>query len=211
MNIYGYCRVSTEQQLDGQSLGMQERTIQGYCIMYNLQLTRNFIEEGVSASIPFAERPQGKNILDSLEPGDVIITPKLDRMFRSSLDALTMLDYFQKEKVALHMLDLGGDVLSNGMGKLIFTILSAVAEAERDRIRERIRDVKKDQKARGMYLGGIVPYGFIKVGKQLIPHPEQQETIKFLKYYRSRGHTLRRLAQATGLSLACVHGILKRP
>lgn len=45
--------------------------------------------------------------------------------------------------VGLHMIDLGGDVTGNGISKLIFTILSAVAENERDRIRERIRDVKR--------------------------------------------------------------------
>ena len=48
----------------------------------------------------------------------------------------------------------------NGISKLAFTILSAVAEAERDRIFERIAQVKQDQKDRGRYLGGKVPFGF---------------------------------------------------
>jgi DNA invertase Pin-like site-specific DNA recombinase len=52
------------------------------------------------------------------------------------------------------MLDLGGDVTGNGISKLVFTILSAVAEAERDRIRERSRDVKKDERNRNRSLGG---------------------------------------------------------
>ena len=50
------------------------------------------------------------------------------------------------------MIDLGGDVTGDGHAKLVFTILSAVAEAERDRTRERIMDVKVDQKRRGRYL-----------------------------------------------------------
>jgi len=54
--------------------------------------------------------------------------------------------------VILHIIDLGGDVTGNGISKLVFTILSAVAEAERDRIRERIRDVKADQRKRQRYL-----------------------------------------------------------
>jgi hypothetical protein len=53
------------------------------------------------------------------------------------------------------MIDLGGDVTGNGISKLVFTILSAVAEAKRDRI----RDVKADQRNRRRYLGGIVPFG----------------------------------------------------
>ena len=58
------------------------------------------------------------------------------------------------------MIDLGGDVTGNGISKLVFTILSAVAEAERDRIRERIADVKRDQKTRGRFLGGSRPFGW---------------------------------------------------
>lgn len=59
-------------------------------------------------------------------------------MFSSAADALNVCDRL-KDGIALHMIDLGGDVTSNGISKLVFTILSAVAEAERDRIRERFR------------------------------------------------------------------------
>ena len=55
---------------------------------------------------------------------------------------------------------LGGDIAGDGVGRLVFTILAAVAEAERDRIRERTRTTKQDQKKRGRYLGGPVPFGF---------------------------------------------------
>ena len=69
-------------------------------------------------------------------------------------DALGILDELKEQGVSLHMIDLGGDVTGNGISKLVFTILIAVAEAERDRIRERIPDVKRDQKTRGRFLGG---------------------------------------------------------
>ena len=81
-------------------------------------------------------------------------------MFRSALDALRVLERLHAQKIGLHMLDLGGDVTGNGISKLVFTILSAVAEAERDRIRERIVDIKRDQRRQGRYLGGIVPFGY---------------------------------------------------
>jgi DNA invertase Pin-like site-specific DNA recombinase len=48
----------------------------------------------------------------------------------------------------------------NGLSKLFLTIAAAFAEAERDRIRERIGQAKADQKARGLYLGGTMPFGF---------------------------------------------------
>jgi putative DNA-invertase from lambdoid prophage Rac len=87
----------------------------------------------------------------------VVITPKLDRMFRSALDALDVLGKLKQAGIALHMIDLGGDTTSNGVSKRVFTILSAVAEAERDRTRERVAEVKRDQRQRGRYLGGAVP------------------------------------------------------
>ena len=55
----------------------------------------------------------------------MIITPKLDRMFRSALNALGVLDGLKQQGVSLHMIDLGGDVTGNGISKLVFTILSA--------------------------------------------------------------------------------------
>ena len=58
--------------------------------------------------------------------------------------------------VGLHLPDLGGDIAGNGLSKLFLTIAAAFAEAERDRIRERIGQVKADQKARCRYLGGKV-------------------------------------------------------
>lgn len=114
----------------------------------------------MSGSKPLVERPEGATLLAVLRPGDAIITPKLDRMFRSALDALNVLGRLKATDVALHMIDLGGDVTGNGISKLVFTILSAVAEAERDRIRERVAVVKADQRARGRYLGGKLPFGW---------------------------------------------------
>src|SRR5215210_6860024 len=154
MAVYAYTRVSTGRQADeGESLGAQQRRVDGYAQMNDLRVDRHFVERGVSGSVPLAERPQGGALLDLVKPGDVIITPKLDRCFRSALDALDVLQKLKERGVSLHMIDLGGDVTGNGISKLLFTILSAVAEAERDRIRERITDVKRDQRQRGRYLG----------------------------------------------------------
>src|SRR4051812_5362174 len=149
MTVYGYTRVSTDRQADeGESLGAQQRVVEGYAMMLGLTLDEIFVERGISGSKPLRDRPEGARLLAALEPGDVLITPKLDRMFRSALDALHVLGQIQKRGVSLHMIDLGGDVTGNGISKLVFTILSAVAEAERDRIRERILDVKADQRRR---------------------------------------------------------------
>src|SRR5215471_18792907 len=153
MSVHGYVRVSTDRQADdGESLGTQQRIIEGYAMMNALTLNSIFVERGISGSKPLGDRPEGAQLLAALNAGDAVITAKLDRMFRSALNALDVLGRLKERGVALHIIDLGGDVTGNGISKLVFTILSAVAEAERDRIRERIRDVKADQRKRQRYL-----------------------------------------------------------
>jgi putative DNA-invertase from lambdoid prophage Rac len=107
------------------------------------------------------------------------------------LNALDILKQLKDRDVSLHMVDLGGDVTSNGISKLVFTILSAVAEAERDRIRERIAEVKRDQRARKRYLGGTVPFGWRVEKGELVEVPEQQMAIQRMKEFRRAGRSLR--------------------
>ncbi len=196
MAVYGYVRVSTDRQADeGESLGTQQRVIDGYAMMNGLTLDSIFVERGVSGSKPLGERPEGARLLAGLKSGDVVITPKLDRMFRSALDALEVLGRLKDRGISLHMIDLGGDVTGNGVSKLVFTILSAVAEAKRDRIRERIRDVKADQRKRQRYLGGIVPFGW-RIGEDgaLVEVPEQQRAIQRIVELRRNGLSLRAIS-----------------
>ncbi len=198
MAVYGYVRVSTDRQAsEGESLGAQRRTIQGYAMMHGFALDLVFVERAVSGSKPIGERPEGARLLAAARSGDVIITPKLDRMFRSALDALDVLARLKDRGVSLHMIDLGGDVTGNGISKLVFTILSAVAEAERDRTRERITEVKRDQRARGRFLGGTVPFGYrLDEGGKLVPHEGEQAAICEARIMHDRGASLRAIAAA---------------
>ena len=123
--------------------------------------------------------------------------PKLDRLFRSALDALKVVENLKTRGVKLHLLDLGGDIAGNGLSKLFLTIAAAFAEAERDRIRERIGQVKADQKARGRYLGGKVPFGFRRGDDgELVPHEAEQEAIREMVALRAQGKALRAIAEA---------------
>jgi DNA invertase Pin-like site-specific DNA recombinase len=195
--VYGYCRVSTVAQADeGESLDVQQRVIAGYAQMHGMPMEKVFVERGVSGSKPLAERPEGGKLLAVLRLGDVVITPKLDRMFRSALDALGVLGKLKADGVSLHMIDLGGDTTGNGVSKLVFTILSAVAEAERDRTRERITEVKRDQRRRGRFLGGAAPFGYqVGDGGKLVPIPEQQAAIARMRALREQGLALRVIAE----------------
>lgn len=196
MAVYGYTRVSTDKQAEeGESLGTQERKIKGYAMQHELDVEQIFVEKGVSGSVPLQERPVGGQLLIKLQKGDVVITPKLDRMFRSAVDALKVLDELKKRGVSLHMIDLGGDVTGDGISKLVFTILSAVSEAERDRIRERIRDVKSDQKKRNRFLGGTLPFGFVRTKDgSLREHKQEQQAIRRMVRMQKSGKPLRAIA-----------------
>jgi putative DNA-invertase from lambdoid prophage Rac len=200
MATYGYTRVSTTRQADeGESLVQQERKLAGYAMMQGLAIDHLFVERGVSGAKPLHERPEGAALLAKLRPGDTIITSKLDRMFRSALDALGVLSRLKEQGVSLHMIDLGGDVTGNGISKLVFTILSAVAESERDRTRERVTDVKRDQRQRGRYLGGKVPYGYrVGLDGALEPVPQQQAAIRRAGELRAAGAPLRAIRAALG-------------
>ena len=144
MRVFGYSRVSTSEQADeGVSLAAQQQQIAGYAMMKGWSVDEHFVERGVSGSIPLADRPEGGRMLATIGKNDVVVTAKLDRAFRSAADALTVLEELKAQGVGLHMIDLGGDVTGNGISKMVFTILAAVAEGERDRLRERIRDAKR--------------------------------------------------------------------
>jgi DNA invertase Pin-like site-specific DNA recombinase len=198
MATYGYVRVSTTRQAgEGESLEVQRRQLDGYATIQGWKLSKVFVERAVSGSVPLADRPQGNAMLAALQSGDVVVTSRLDRMFRSAVDALNQLAKLKERGVSLHMIDLGGDVTGNGVSKLVFTILSAVAEAERDRIRERISQVKADQRDRGRWLGGRRPFGWsIEAGGQLVRNEAEQEAIERAKRMHKAGKSLRRIAAA---------------
>jgi putative DNA-invertase from lambdoid prophage Rac len=195
--VFGYARVSTVMQVEeGESLDVQQRTIAGYAMQHGMTIEKVYVERGVSGSKPLDARPEGGALIRELRRGDTVITPKLDRMFRSALDALGVLQQMKDNGIALHMIDLGGDTTTNGVSKLVFTILSAVAEAERDRTRERITEVKADQRKRGRFLGGIAPFGYAKgASGELVKVPEQQRAIARMKKLRSQGQSLRAIAE----------------
>jgi putative DNA-invertase from lambdoid prophage Rac len=199
MKVYGYCRVSTAEQANsGLSLETQRQQITGYAMMKGWQVAEFFVEAGVSGSVPLADRPEGQRLLTALEPGDVVITAKLDRAFRSAADALGTLEQLKEDKVALHMIDLGGDVTGNGISKLVFTILSAVAENERDRIRERVRDAKRHRASQQLYNGGKRPFGYDIVDGRLVENANEQAALE-----------AGRLMQANHLSLRAVASVWK--
>ena len=190
MTIYGYARVSTVTQVkEGESLETQKLQIQSYAISKGLELdaANIFVEAGVSGGIEFANRPEGSKLTQLVTTGDIIIFPKLDRAFRNTRNALNVLHDMKERKVSIHFIDLGGDVTGNGIGAIVFTILSAFATFERERIATRIREVKQVQKAQGKFTGGRRPFGFEVIDGVKVVKPEEQKVISRMKQLRTKG------------------------
>lgn len=194
--FYGYIRVSTEHQAtEGVSLAEQETRLRGYAQSIGMKVEDIFIETGISGGKPLAKRPKGAQLLARVKSGDHIAIAKLDRGFRSSADALATIDDLTKRNITLHCLDMGGAVNTNGVGKLVFSILCAVAEMERTRIAERVSDAKAHLRKGGYFLGGHLAAGHsVKDGK-LVADPQWKKAMKSMTKWREEQKTYRQIAE----------------
>ena len=217
MKTYAYCRVSSRQQVEeGESLEAQRRKLEGQAMILNTTIDEWFIEEGVSGSQRLSERPEGSRMLQALAPGDTVLATKLDRTFRDAEDGLATLRRFKDLGCHLYLLDLGGDATGNGISKLVFTIMAAVAEWERKRIGERLHEGLAHVRASGGYGGGSTPFGFIKTPEGALElREDQQRAIALAHQLRASGASSRAIArklraQGHSISHVTVGKILKR-
>jgi DNA invertase Pin-like site-specific DNA recombinase len=148
MLTIAYCRVSTtEQTTDNQ---VHEIKAAGY------DPTMVFADEGVSGSMQASARPEFRKLLETLEKangGRQLIVTKLDRLGRDTIDILSTVRKLEDRGVGVVVLQLGKLDLTSAAGKMTLGVLSAVAEMERDLIRERTRAGLERAKAQGKKLG----------------------------------------------------------
>ncbi|AJX20474.1 recombinase family protein [Burkholderia pseudomallei] len=128
--VFAYCRVSTaEQTTDNQVIEIRAAG-------FNID-PRRVVAERVSGSVAAKQRAGFAKLLDRLEEGDVLIVTKLDRLGRNAMDVRATVDELAAVGVRVHCLALGGADLTSAAGKMTMTVLSAVAEFERDLLLER--------------------------------------------------------------------------
>src|SRR4051794_11907501 len=119
----GYVRVSTEEQSrEGVSLGAQQERIRAYATLRGLELVHIYCEEGVSGKVPLRQRPEGAKLVEDIDKKRAkhVLALKLDRLFRNASDALSQSEQWDKRKVALHIIDMGGEAVNtaSAMGKM---------------------------------------------------------------------------------------------
>jgi putative DNA-invertase from lambdoid prophage Rac len=144
--VFAYCRVSTaEQTTDNQ---IQEIAASGFQVD-----SRRIIAETVSGSVAAIERKGFLTLLNKLESGDVLVVTKLDRLGRNAMDVRATVERLSSVGVRVHCLALGGSDLTSASGKMIMTVISAMAEFERDLLIERTQSGLARAKSQGKLLG----------------------------------------------------------
>ena len=182
--LHIYCRCSTAEQGSDAKTSLQEQENIGVMFAQMQGLSKFdvqvYVDSGISGSTKMSFRPEGSKLLEAVAEGDTVIASKMDRMFRSSIDALQTVELLKAKGVHLVLFDMGTQsVMRDGPSKLFFSMLAAFAEFERGRIVERITLGMQLKKKRGGWTGGRgVPYGMKVVGHgqhaRLEPDPEQQ-------------------------------------
>ena len=114
---------------------------------------RRVITETISGSVAIAQRPGFTRLLDRLEPSDVLVVTKLDRLGRNAMDVSGTVATLAEIGVRVHCLALGGVDLTSSTGKLTMHVINAVAEFERDLLIERTQSGLSRAKAEGKTLG----------------------------------------------------------
>ena len=141
MRLFGYARVSTSQQ----SLDIQVKALKAEGVD-----TNRIFSDKVTGS--HADRDGLRLLRVKVEEGDVVLVKKLDRLGRDTADMIQLIKEFDRIGVAIRFLD-DGISTEGAMGKMVVTILSAVAQAERQRILERTNEGRIEAKAKGVKFG----------------------------------------------------------
>jgi putative DNA-invertase from lambdoid prophage Rac len=144
--VFAYCRVSTaDQTIDNQ---IQEMAAAGFTVQKGRSIT-----ETVSGSVPAMQRKGFLALLNKLEASDLLIVTKLDRLGRNAMDVLASVDRLASMDVRVHCLALGGTDLTSSAGRLIMTVIAAMAEFERSLLVERTQSGLARAKSQGKTLG----------------------------------------------------------
>src|SRR5450830_1682981 len=147
MAVFGYGRVSTGQQTtENQRLELEQAG-------YKIESDYWYVDEGISGKVSAAMRPSFSLMLNQIRKGETLIVSKLDRLGRDSIDVLQTVRQLSERGIKVIVHQLGNTDLTSPAGKLLLSMLAAVAEMERDLLVERTQAGLARAKAEGKTLG----------------------------------------------------------
>ncbi len=175
--IFGYARVSTEQQNLDRQLDMLQKY--GVDFIYNEKMT------GTKRN-----RPELEKLLERLTEGDTVVVESLSRLGRSTKDLIWLMETFNSKGVNLVSLKESIDTTTS-TGKLLFTLMSAIAQFERDVIADRTREGLNSARARGR-----------KGGR---PRTDSEKLRKAIKLYNTQQYSLAEIEDMTGVKRSTLY------
>src|ERR1700674_495357 len=188
MRIGIYARVSTKDQ----SCELQVRDLRAYCAARGFDLVREYVDVGQSGAKD--SRPELHKLMDDARKRqfDAIVVWRFDRFARSTKHLLSALEEFRSLGIQFISYQENIDT-SSALGQALFTIVSAVAQLERDLIRERVSAGIRNARANGKRLG----------------RPRVKANLEEILQLRAEGHSLRKIAAKLGIGDGTVRDRLK--
>ena len=182
VKVYTYKRVSTTMQIDGYSLDAQKSRIKAFADYNDYEIVREYEDAGKSGK-SIEGRIQFNQMMDDIKSGkdgvSFVLVFKLSRFGRNAADVLSTLQVMQDFGVNLICVEDGIDS-SKDAGKLMISVLSAVAEIERENIRVQTMEGRIQKAREGKWNGGFAPYGYQLVDGELQINEEEAAAIRVI-------------------------------
>ena len=180
IKVYTYTRVSTAMQIDGYSLDAQKARMKAYADFNDYQIVGEYEDAGKSGK-SIEGRASFCRMMDDIKAGkdgiSYVLVFKLSRFGRNAADVLSTLQIMQDFGVNLICVEDGIDS-SKDAGKLMISVLSAVAEIERENIRIQTMEGRIQKAREGRWNGGFAPYGYRLVDGRLEINEEEAPAIR---------------------------------
>ena len=180
--VYIYTRVSTAMQIDGYSLDAQKLRMKAFCEFNDYEIAGEYEDAGKSGK-SIDGRVAFNQMMEDIKTGkdevSFVLVFKLSRFGRNAADVLVSLQVMQDFGVNLICVEDGIDS-SKDAGKLIISVLSAVAEIERENIRVQTMEGRMQKAREGKWNGGFAPYGYRLVDGKLEINEEEAEAIRII-------------------------------
>jgi site-specific DNA recombinase len=178
-----YCRVSTDERLDQSfnSIDAQRESGQAFITAQRAEgwipVVDDYDDGGFSGGN--MERPALKRLLADIDAGkvDIVVVYKIDRLTRNLADFAKMVEVFDLRGVSFSAVTQQINSATS-MGRLMLNILLSFAQFEREVTGERIRDKIAASKAKGMWMGGVVPLGYRVEARQLVVEPAEASNVR---------------------------------
>lgn len=192
--LIGYVRVSSEiSKIKGNSINNQINKVNDFCNLNDYELVDVLKDEGKSG-MEFSKRDGYLELINRCKTENIngVVVYCLSRLGRRMKDIIDVMELFNKNDIEFYSVK---ENINNKdiMGKLMMNILMSFNEFEVDNIRERIIDVKRNNKENGLVYGKLM-FGKDKDGKLLIDNISEMKVVSYMKGLRSKGWSYFRIS-----------------